>query len=115
MDTGDDEWIEFRFDKTDFSEIEIAIDGLYLFNGYRKSLKHWKENSRVKKLKVIVNGQDYVVLNLADTDRFQTADFGEIKVKKGTSIRLEIVEVYPGSKYKDVALSELKFTGVHHH
>ena len=112
---GNDEWLEFRFDKIDFSETEIAIDGLYLFNGYRKSLKHWKENSRVKKLKVIVDGQDYVVLNLADTDKFQTANFGEIKIKKDTSIRFEIVEVYPGRKYKDVALSELKFTGVHHH
>lgn len=112
---GEGEWFEFKFDKTDFSEIKIAVDGLYLFNGYRKSLEHWKDNSRVKKIKLVVNGQDYVVLNLADADRFQTANFGEIKIKKGTSIRFEIVEVYPGSKYKYVALSELKFTGVHHH
>lgn len=112
---GMHEWFEFKFDKTDFSKTELAVNGLYLFNGYRKSMKHWKENSRFKKLKLLVDGQVYAILVLADTYKIQTASFEEIKLKKGTSVRFEVMEFYPGDKYKDAALSELKFKGVHHH
>jgi len=112
---GIEEWIEFKFDKMDFSATKLAINGLYLFNGYRKSLKHWEENSRIKKLKMIVNGQDYAILDLADTYQIQTGNFKEIKLNKDTTIRFEIMETYPGTMYKDVALSELRFKGIHHH
>ena len=40
---GISEWIEFKFNKMDFSETELAINGLYLFNGYRKSLSTGKK------------------------------------------------------------------------
>ena len=114
-DYGINEWFTYKFDKINFSNTELAVNGLYLFNGYRKSLKHWEENSRIKKLKMIVDGQDYAILELADTYKIQSASFEEVKLKKDTSIRFEIMEIYPGKKYKDVALSEFKFKGVHHH
>ena len=64
---------------------------------------------------MIVDGQASAIPALADAYQIQTTNFKEIKLKKDTTIRFEIMETYPSTKYKDVALSELKFKGIHHH
>ena len=83
------EWFAYKFDKINFSTTDIAVNGLYLFNGYRKSEELWKENSRIKKLKMIVDGQDYAFLELADSYKIQTAKFKEVKLKKDTFVQFE--------------------------
>ena len=112
---GKGEWIEYEFDKTDFSKSDVELNGLYLFNGYRKSINSWKENSRIQKLKMIVNGKEFAILKLKDSYKIQSTDFSTLKLSEIKTIRFEIIESYKGDKYPDVALSELKFKGVHHH
>ncbi|WP_291727190.1 NADase-type glycan-binding domain-containing protein [Bernardetia sp.] len=114
-DYGIGEWLKFDFNEERFSGSDTEIDGLYLFNGYRKSLQRWKENSRIKKLLVYVNDKKFVVLKLADTYKMQHIKFEGIKLKETKSIKFEILEVYKGEKYSDVGVSEIKFTGIHHH
>ena len=89
-----------------------------IFNGYVKSEKAWRENSRVKKLKMYVDGQLYVILELQDTSseqKFDIPDINYLKIKKRGDynedmiIRFEIIEVYPGEKYKDTAITEITF------
>lgn len=96
-----------------------------VFNGYCKSEKTWKENSRVKKLKVYIDNTPICYVNLIDTWRFQTFDIsryfvnstqrenqeGKYKIKEGDVLKFEICEVYKGSKYKDTAISEFLAKG----
>lgn len=112
---GIGEWFVFNFEKSNLSESSAAINGLYLFNGYRKSLKDWNENARIKKLLMSVNEQEFLILELADTYKQQSVDFEQIKLKDLKSIYFKILEVYKGKKYSDAGLSEIKFVGIHHH
>ena len=114
-DYGIGEWVEYRFDNTDFSNSDLEINGLFLFNGYRKSLKSWEENSRIKKLKITINGEDFIELELQDTYKIQSCEFDSRSLGSIKTLRFEIIETYPGMKFKDVALSELRFKGIHHH
>lgn len=94
-----------------------TIYAIEIFNGYSKSEKTFKENSRVKKLKVYVNGIPYVILNLKDTNRKQTfslsnmkISFENLKYEKNIDdlvLKFEIMEVYPGTKYMDTCISEI--------
>jgi hypothetical protein len=96
-----------------------------LFNGYCKSLDVWQKNSRVKKLRVYFNNKAICDIELIDTWHFQIVDIGKFfkykrqnkymdapyEVKQGDKLTFKILEVYPGDKYKNVALSEFMAEG----
>lgn len=115
-DYGIGEFITYTFD---FSELityngGLGINRILLANGYKKDHQTWKNNSRVKQLKVYVNDKPYAILNLLDVFEIQTIEIGEIifPSNKETKIKFEITQVYEGDKYKDTAISLLMFDGV---
>ena len=103
-------WVEGAKGQGIGESVEIAfydpVDGLSLLNGFVdiNNLKLYKENSRVKRLRIsdLTNGKDY------------TADF-EDKVyfkyvsipQPTTRVRLTIESVYEGSKYSDTCISAI--------
>lgn len=115
-DYGIGEFIEYCFDfsETEGYNGELGISRILLANGYKKDKQTWKNNSRVKQLKVYVNEKPYAILNLLDAFEIQTIDLGEIKfpANKETKLKFEITQVYKGNKYKDTAISLLMFEGI---
>lgn len=110
---GIGEYLEYRFDNTHPRVTQVIIH-----NGYVKSDKAWKDNGRVKKLKMILNGKPYAILALEDTkaaQRFKFEPLGRRKDGKDMYIRFEIMEVFPGAKYEDVAITEIYFEGMDVH
>ena len=95
-------------------EYETPITKVIIINGFVKNELAWKNNSRVKMLKMYLNGTPYAILHLQDNSNFQTFSIGEITAKKNESIRLkfEILDVYKGAKYDDTAITELEFDGL---
>lgn len=102
------------------------ITQIIVVNGYIKSPKAWRNNSRVKKLKMYVNGQEFAILNLEDSRAEQffsfdplgyadREDWNILKRKPWWTIRFEIVEVYPGDAYDDTAITEIYFDGIDVH
>ena len=91
--------------------------GFEFINGYAKSKKAWKENSRVKILRVYHNQSPKFLLRLVDTDRPQTVEFPGTKylfyLHKGDVVVMELVSVFPGTKHKDVAITEINLHGAH--
>lgn len=92
------------------------INEVRLFNGYVKSKKLYKENSRIKKIKMYVDNKPWAVLEVADTTSqqiFKIPEINYLKIKNTNNydadliIKFEIKEVYPGEKYKDTCLTEL--------
>ncbi|MCL2144645.1 MAG: hypothetical protein FWH43_04030 [Endomicrobia bacterium] len=78
------------------------IGGIIIWNGYQRSETHFKANGRVKKLDI--NGQ---IVQVNDAQGLQTILLpNKIKTDK---ITLTIKEIFKGSKYKDVLMSELRF------
>jgi hypothetical protein len=94
-----------------------AFTGISIVNGYSKSKTAWKNNSRVKKLKLTYNGTPMYVLNLKDQMGGQYFDFGMAlnadmdNLDGDFTVTLEILDVYKGDKWDDTAISEVTFGG----
>lgn len=123
---GTGEWIEVELNG-------YSIDFIGIINGYAKDESAYIENSRIRKLKyeIILDEEgpyyhDYYeniegTVELPDLSwaEIENNDFSEIvlEVYFGGSllpvkrIRLEAVEVYPGTMYEDLCITELFISG----
>lgn len=95
------------------------ITTVEILNGHVKSEAAWQANSRVKKLRMWYNNQPYAILALEDSRTLQRFDVGILGYNDGTkpdwTLKFEILEVYPGSKYGDTVIAELYFDGIDVH
>lgn len=105
---------EFNFDKEKNYKGSLGVTTILLANGYKKSKTLWEANSRVKKMRMYVNGKPYRDIQLLDSYEIQTIDIGTIMFppRKTTTLKFEILGIYPGKRYKETAISELVFEGV---
>lgn len=90
---------------------EIRTAGVnVIYNGYQSSPKSWIENSRVKRFKVFKNNNPICYLDLTDEmgrQIFELPGHQNYNPQTVYTFRFEIVEVYEGTKWKDVAISEI--------
>ncbi len=86
---------------------EITITGLKIWNGYQRSAGHYQKNTRVKVFSFGANSPDSkrYDFNLRDSPAGQQIPFG-VRLT-GSSFQLEATEVFPGTAYEDMAISEL--------
>jgi hypothetical protein len=113
-------WVEGKPDYGIGEYIEAKAISYYrelvIYNGYQKSPRSFLDNSRVKTLMVSENGINRSVIHLKDEMGAQSVNFDELGLKlfnnnRLVKLRLTILEVYPGQKYKDVAISEIYHNG----
>ena len=112
-DEGIGEYLEYYFKNSSPRVTKIIIS-----NGYMKSETAWKNNNRVKKLTLFVNGKIYGVLNLEDSRSDQVFDIGTFGRNKNGSdliLKFEILEIYKGDKFNDTAITEIYFDGLDVH
>ncbi len=94
----------------------LNFDGIDFVNGYAKTPSVWANNSRIKTFKVWQNDAPLFYLELLDTDWPQNITFDDehrIYLNPGDQIALEIIDIYPGKKYKDTAITEIHLYGAH--
>lgn len=94
------------------------ITEIKIYNGYVKSDKAWKENARVKKLRLHVNEVPTAILNLQDTralQSFKVEALGHREDGRDLILKFEILEAYPNAKYEDAAITEIFFDGLDVH
>lgn len=118
-DYGIGEFINFSFSPT-----HPRITSIIFVNGYVKSKKVWKENSRVHKLKMYVDDKPYSIIELKDVYAKQFVNlekplgnnpFENIEEDENWNIKFEILSVYKGDKYDDTAITEIYFDGIDVH
>ena len=102
-----------------FKNDSPRITEINIYNGYVKSEKAWSENSRVKKLKLWINDQFFAILELEDSRALQTfpmaEPLGHRKDGKDLILKFEIMDIYKGTKFDDVAITEIYFDGIDVH
>lgn len=92
-----------------------------ILNGHVKNAKAWDANSRVKRLLMYYNERPYCVLELEDSRSLQwfevdTLGYGpNAKDSQPWTLKFEIQEVYPGSKYDDVVIADFILNGIDVH
>ena len=101
---GIGQWIEFKNVSVRQDGIWCGIGDISILNGYVKSDKAWRENGRVKRLKVYCNGKPKYIMELQNSRSLQTF---KVDISKGATIRFEILDVYPGTKFQDTVISEI--------
>jgi len=115
------EWFEFVFEASEFHP-DVPVDNkrtgvnrLYLWNGYNKSAKRWREHARVRELRLAVDGQPIAELTLLDDQRPQGLDLPPTLLRRGMRFGFTVVSVYPGERYEELAVSEARLDGYGHH
>ncbi len=101
-----------------FKPFAARVNELVIWNGYIKNTDLWKANSRVAKFKLIINGQPNAILELQDITNAQSFKIDPVQSTDSTKdliLTLEIIEVYKGTKYDDVVISEINFDGLDVH
>ncbi|SDY13300.1 Nicotine adenine dinucleotide glycohydrolase (NADase) [Lutibacter oricola] len=110
----------------DFPPENPRITKIIVVNGYVKSENSWRNNSRVKRLKVYLNNKEFAILNLKDIKFGQVFEFKPIGIQKRENekelkkmnrwnLRFEIMDIYKGEKYDDTAITEIYFDGIDVH
>ena len=111
---GIGEWLEYEFPGRC-----PRITTVKILNGHVKTPKAWRENSRVKSLKMYYMGRPYAILDLEDSRTLQCFDVGVLGPHDAEApnwtLRFEILDVYPGEKFADTVISELYFDGIDVH
>ena len=102
-----------------FAGVCPRITTVRVFNGDVKSEKAWRESSRVKLMKMYINDKAYAILSFDDSRSLQDFEVGIVgfhdpKAPDWT-LKFEILDVFPGSKYKQVVIAELFFDGIDVH
>lgn len=96
-----------------FRKNNPRVNTIKVFNGYLKNKILWTQNSRAKTMKMFVNEKEYAILKFKDQPACQIFKFAPLQSKdRDLIITLEILEVYHGSKWNDVAISEITFDGL---
>ena len=94
------------------------LTSIIISNGYMKSEETWKNNNRVKSLKLYINDKAHGILQLSDTrtdQEFKLGTFGKNKDGSDLVLRFEILDIYKGDKYNDTAITEIYFDGIDVH
>jgi hypothetical protein len=114
-------WVEGKADhgigESLTMNLPFGIPVWRIVNGYQKNATTWEDNSRVKKLKVLVNGRPAFYILLEDKMGPQEIKIREVLNKINMNeegmlrVKFIIEEVYPGRKYKDTAISAIYYTG----
>ncbi|NIZ61020.1 hypothetical protein DL239_08535 [Sedimentitalea sp. CY04] len=86
-----------------FLEGAQKVSSFDLLNGYQKSDKHFRTNGRIRRVALSSNKGPLGVFDVHDV-KYTSIDFPEGRYKW---LKLEVLSVYPGTKYQDVCITGL--------
>jgi hypothetical protein len=98
---GVGEWIELQLDSP------VAIAKVGVVNGYGKGPRYL-ENARLREAELQFSDGTAKRIHLADSNDLQYFD---LRPNTTTVVRLTIVSVYPGTRWDDVAIGEIRLWG----
>jgi hypothetical protein len=96
-------WVAFDLPQpTDVTTVGIV-------NGYIKSDKAYTENARPRS--IVISSEDGVQVRATLAD-IRTQQDISVDLAGASTVTITIESVYPGSKHVDVAMTEVRFTGI---
>jgi len=98
---GLNEWLKFDF------VFPINITSIRIWNGLKISQALYKANGRVKKLLITTSTGEEKMVNLRD--KFEEQSIPVSFSNAVNWVKITILEVYPGLKYKDTCISSVTF------
>ena len=88
----------------------VWVDAVVIANGFQRDAEAYTASARVKRALVTFDGGVRFVINLLDEGRqLQIVELDEPMLT--TSVRVEIMETFPGTNGEDVAVSDIELRG----
>ena len=87
-------------------------ENIYISSGFVSMARShlYRENARIKTMRVSDNFGNSRIAELRDTPHFQPISISGVGNLRGTSvITLEILDVYPGTRYSDICVNSLAY------
>lgn len=84
----------------------VTMSAIEIQNGYQRSEAHYKANARIKTLEFTDGKEQNHTFQLKDSPETQRLELPSIF--SGNIFFLKIIDVYKGTKYQDLAVSELR-------
>jgi len=97
--SGADEWILLEYDEP------VVVDFIKVWPGYSRSETHYSRNARAKSATFEFSGNQFVTYEFDDVFSYQIVWLN--KRIETTFIKMTIDEVYPGSRFRDLCISEI--------
>jgi hypothetical protein len=110
---GDELTYTFPRAKWNIDSRNVPLRGFRIINGYIKEPGLWKAYGRVKRLVIYINDEPVGGIELLDSTDIQEVEFGPYGIMDQDIVTLQISKSYPGSKHKQVAITELVPEGAH--
>lgn len=89
-----------------FADVNAPVNGIKILNGYNKNADIFAKNNRAARVRITLSTGDIYETQLVDNyNTYTFVDFGGPKAIEG--MKIEILSVYPGSKYQDTCISEI--------
>lgn len=98
-DNGPGEWIKLTFSRP----VRLAL--LEIANGYQKDERRFRGNARIENLTIVYSDGSVQAASLKDTRGYQNID---LAAKETESLELIIESVFPGERWEDLAVSEIR-------
>ncbi len=99
--SGEGQTLKFNFDKP------VKIEKIKIWNGYQRSDAHFSSNCRLKGFQFGAAGS--ASQNYTAPDQKAPASISLNVPVQGQNFELKINSVFPGARYKDLVISELRF------
>ena len=93
-------WILIDFDA------ERVVTGIAIANGYQKNTAVFRDNYRVRRLRLVSSNGESAIVNLADQEGSQRIALD--RPLRGEWLQIVIEGVYSGAREPDLAISELR-------
>jgi hypothetical protein len=93
-------------------EGEVPFYGVDVINGHWASEEQWEQHARIRKARLLYNGEVLGEVKFADSRRWQKLTFEDIMVRSGDVLTLEVLDTYPGTG-GGLAVSEVVLQGAH--
>jgi hypothetical protein len=111
--TGIGESLTFTFKTTKKNTTDLGVTSCAIGIGHQGSERLFRENARPKVIELSMDGKPRALLQLKDTMGLQQFDMPKLALERPSehTIRLKIVDVFPGTKFEDTCISEVYFQG----
>ena len=111
--TGIGESLTFTFKTTKKNTTDLGVTSCAIGIGHQGSERLFRENARPKVIELSMDGKPRALLQLKDTMGLQQFDMPKLALERPSehTIRLKIVDGFPGTKFEDTCISEVYFQG----
>lgn len=110
---GVGESLDFTFRTTAEDTKNLSVTSITILPGYQASKRLFFQNGRPRTLRLLYDDRPVALLVLQDVMGSQTFDIPKLALARPSThrIKLQILDIFPGRKFRDTCITDVIFSG----